>query len=100
LRSFHGKTKGHFKKFTTEDTENTEFQTENNIMLLNNKQMNMDFIKVFLFPDSVLQCGRLNQHVGSSSRMRWLPQTGCAQSARLLFAASVRKQAGATNLKH
>jgi hypothetical protein len=42
----------------------------------------------------------MNQHVGSSFKMRWLPQTGCAQSARLLFAASVRKKAGATNLEN
>jgi hypothetical protein len=47
---------------------------------------------------SVLQCGRMNQHVGSNFKTRWLLQAGCAQSARLLFAASVRKQAGATNL--
>jgi hypothetical protein len=45
----------------------------------------------------MLQCGRMNQHVGSSFKMRWLLQTGCAQSARLLFAAPVRKQAGSAN---
>jgi hypothetical protein len=42
----------------------------------------------------------MNQYVGSRFKMRWLPQTCCAQSARLLFAASVRKQAGNTNLEN
>jgi hypothetical protein len=45
---------------------------------------------------NAMQCGHMNQHVGSSFKARWLLQTGCAQSqsAHLLFAASIRKQAG------
>jgi hypothetical protein len=40
--------------FTTEARRTRSFKPKNNVLLLNDRQMDMDFIKVFLFPDSVL----------------------------------------------